>query len=139
MKKSKKKLVINISSHAHNIKNYNNINLNEMNNWEVYKFSKVCLILLSKKLAQKGIKSISINPGRMRTNFGNQFFGSFFIKIYLYVMGKNPINIAEKINTIIKSGNFKNGHYYSNFKKTNPSISAINTQKIMKFLNSFKS
>ncbi len=115
IKKSKKKLVINISSHAHK-----NISVEkkiyELSNWDIYKLSKLSLILFSKKLSNLGLNSISINPGRMKTNFGSSHYLSFFIWLYLFLIGKNPEKIAEKIYKIIKNNNFKNGCYYSNFK-----------------------
>lgn len=115
IKKSRRKLVINISSHAHK-----NITKERkfygLTNWDIYKLSKLSLILFSKELANLGLNSISINPGRMKTNFGSSHYLNFFIRFYLFLFGKNPTKIAEKIYKIIKKNNFKNGCYYSNFK-----------------------
>ena len=115
IQKSKKKLVINISSHAHK-----NIPIDrkiyELSDWNIYKLSKLSLILFSKELTNLGLNSISINPGRMRTNFGSSHYLNFFIKFYLFLFGKNPKKIAKKIYKLIKNNNFKNGCYYSNFK-----------------------
>jgi short-subunit dehydrogenase len=138
IKKSKKKLVINISSHAHKniaIKK----NFYELSNWDVYKLSKLSLILLSKKLTRLGLNSISINPGRMKTNFGTSHYLGFFIWLYLFLFGKNPMNIAKKIYKIFKNENFTNGSYYSNFKiKKYPIINNKLRNYIKDSINIFK-
>ena len=132
--KSKKKLVVNISSHAHNI-DLSKKKLTEMSNWQTYKLSKLCLIILSKKLATIGLNSISINPGRMRTNFGKDNFFKIIIKLYLFIFGKNPNSIAKKIYKIINSKKYRNGCYYSNFKIKKMHYVLNNYKQILKFLN----
>lgn len=116
IKRSKKKLVINISSHAH--KNITIKKKNNLSNWDVYKLSKLCLIFFSKKLASLGLNSVSINPGRMRTNFGDSYYLKHLIWFYLFLFGKDPNKIAKKIYDIAKNNNFKNGCYYSNFRSS---------------------
>ena len=132
--KSKKKLVVNISSHAHNI-DLSKKKLTEMSNWQTYKLSKLCLIVLSKKLTTIGLNSISINPGRMRTNFGKDNFFKIIIKLYLFIIGKDPKSIAKKIYKIINSKKYKNGCYYSNFKIKKMHYGLDNYKQILKFLN----
>ena len=108
-KKLKKKLVINISSHTiikSRIPLSKIKNLTDYNGWEIYKFSKLLIFLIINILSKKykNINFISFDPGRMRTNFGsgNNIFVRYLTKLYLKILGKNPIKLANKIIKIIK-------------------------------------
>ena len=108
-KKKNKKLVINISSKAlirSNINISEIKNLDKYNGWEIYKFSKLLLILITNYLSQihREIKFVSVDPGRMVTNFGsnNFFLIRVLIKLYLKILGKSPNLVANEIITLIK-------------------------------------
>jgi len=108
-KKLEKKLVINISSHTiikSRIPLSKIKNLTDYNGWEIYKFSKLLIFLIINILSKKykNINFISFDPGRMRTNFGsgNNIFVRYLTKLYLKILGKNPIISANKIIKIIK-------------------------------------
>lgn len=108
-KKKTKKLVINISSKAlirSNINISEIKNLDKYNGWEIYKFSKLLLILITNYLSQihREIKFVSVDPGRMVTNFGsnNFFLIRILIKLYLKILGKSPNLVANEIIILIK-------------------------------------
>lgn len=130
---SKKKLVINIVSHANdvNIDNEQIYNFSDcsLNPWLDYKKSKFYLIVytfLLKQFSQK-LNCICINPGRISTSFGkdNLFIGKI-IYLYNFFFGINPKKISKKIVNIILNKkkykktyyNFYNNKQFSyNFKK----------------------
>jgi short-subunit dehydrogenase len=107
--KNKKKFIINISSHSitrSNIPISKIQDLKNYNGWEIYKFSKLLLYIVTNFISKKNknINLISFDPGRMQTNFGseNNIFIKYATKIYLKILGKNPDLIAKKIVRIIK-------------------------------------
>lgn len=107
--KNKKKLIINISSHSiarSNIPISKIEDLKNYNGWEIYKFSKLLLHIITNFISKKNknINLISFDPGRMQTNFGseNNIFIQYATKIYLKILGKNPDLIAKKIVRIIE-------------------------------------
>ena len=112
-KKIKKKIVINISSRAllRSKISFSEINnLSKHNGWEIYKFSKLLMFIMSNYFSKfyNKVKFISFDPGRMRTNFGstNFFLISKLTKYYLFLFGKNPSTIADDILNCIKKNHF---------------------------------
>ena len=142
-KKLKKKLVINISSHTiskSRIPLSKIKNLTDYNGWEVYKFSKLLIFLIMNILSKKykNMNFISFDPGRMRTNFGseNNILMRYLIKLYLKILGKNPIVSANKIIKIIKtSSNNKNLMKTIDFKNNSLNLNFFNLKKQNELLN----
>ena len=121
--KSKKKLIINIVSHANNV-NLQNLKKKDLynndNSWEQYKRSKFFLILFTYFFNSfNKIQCICINPGRIRTCFGKDSF--FLIRkiyyLYNYIFGKNPSKISIKITRIIFKKDHKTIYYNFHDKK----------------------
>ena len=84
--KSKKKLIINIVSHANNV-NLQNLKKKDLynndNSWEQYKRSKFFLILFTYFFNSfNKIQCICINPGRIRTYFGKDSFFLITLSIF---------------------------------------------------------
>ena len=142
-KKLKKKLVINISSHTiskSRIPLSKIKNLTDYNGWEVYKFSKLLIFLIMNILSKKykNMNFISFDPGRMRTNFGseNNILMRYLIKLYLKILGKNPIVSANKIIKIIKTySNNKNLMKKIDFKNNYLNLNFFNLKKQNELLN----
>ena len=142
-KKLKKKLVINISSHTiskSRIPLSKIKNLTDYNGWEVYKFSKLLIFLIMNILSKKykNMNFISFDPGRMRTNFGseNNILMRYLIKLYLKILGKNPIVSANKIIKIIKNYiNNKNLMKTIDFKNNSLNLNFFNLKKQNELLN----
>ena len=142
-KKLKKKLVINISSHTiskSRIPLSKIKNLTDYNGWEVYKFSKLLIFLIMNILSKKykNMNFISFDPGRMRTNFGseNNILMRYLIKLYLKILGKNPIVSANKIIKIIKTySNNKNLMKTIDFKNNSLNLNFFNLKKQNELLN----
>ena len=112
--KYKKKKVINIITHAlpkNKICISNLSDLKKLNGWKLYKISKLFMIAMTHFLNKhySNHKFINVDPGRMKTNFGSNdvIFIRFLIKIYLYIFGKDPNNVAHNIIKKIKQ-NHKN-------------------------------
>ena len=108
-KKIKKKLVINISSRALlrskiSISKINN--LAKYNGWEIYKFSKLLMFIMSNYFSKfsHNVQFVSLDPGRMRTNFGssNFFLIRNLVKLYLFLFGQNPNKVVSKLLNYIK-------------------------------------
>ena len=92
--------------------------------------------ILSKKY--KNMNFISFDPGRMRTNFGseNNILMRYLIKLYLKILGKNPIVSANKIIKIIKtSSNNKNLMKTIDFKNNSLNLNFFNLKKQNELLN----
>lgn len=133
-KKNKKRgLIINICSHSIKRSSIPISKIDELekyNGWQIYKFSKLLLMLLTNFLSKKNknIDFYSFFPGRMKTNFGsgNNFLVKNITKIYLKIFGTNPYLIANKIIKIMenkkkkKKSNFENkilNNYSTNIQK----------------------
>ena len=116
--KSNNKLVVNIVSHAHNVKKIKSDNFiyKNMNNWEIYKRSKFYLILFTFLLqlsTKKKINCICINPGRIKTSFGKDVkIINKIIYIYHFLFGKKTSVIASEINKILFSFSNSRKIYY---------------------------
>ena len=109
-KNKKRKLVINICSHSIERASIPISKINELENyngWQIYKFSKLLLLLLTNFLSKKNtnIDFYSFFPGRMKTNFGseNNILIKNITKIYLKILGTSPDLIANKIIKIIEN------------------------------------
>ena len=109
-KNKKRKLVINICSHSikrSSIPISKIDKLENYNGWQIYKFSKLLLFLLTNFLSKKNINIdfYSFFPGRMKTGFGseNNILIKNITKVYLKILGTNPDLIANKIIKIIEN------------------------------------
>jgi short-subunit dehydrogenase len=109
-KNKKRRLVINVSSHSikrSTIPISKIEKLEKYNGWQIYKFSKLLLCLLTNFLSKKNsnIDFYSFFPGRMRTSFGseNNILIKNITKVYLKILGNNPDLIADKIIKIIEN------------------------------------
>jgi short-subunit dehydrogenase len=107
--KFKQKKVLNIITHAlpkNKICISNLSDLKKLNGWKLYKISKLLMITMTHYLNKHypNHKFINVDPGRMKTNFGSNdvIFIRFLIKIYLYIFGKDPNNVANNIVKKIK-------------------------------------
>ena len=95
IKKSKLKTVVNISSHAHKIKEkYINLKFQNEDSWATYKKTKLFLMLYTNYLSKKGINSFAFNPGRLRSNLGFHGIFGILIKIYLFIFGNKTSEVA---------------------------------------------
>jgi hypothetical protein len=109
-KNKKRRLVINVSSHSIKRSTIPISKIEELekyNGWQIYKFSKLLLCLLTNFLSKKNsnIDFYSFFPGRMRTSFGseNNILIKNITKVYLKILGNNPDLIADKIIKIIEN------------------------------------
>ena len=109
-KNKKRKLVINICSHSIKRASIPISKINELENyngWQIYKFSKLLLLLLTNFLSKKNtnIDFYSFFPGRMKTGFGseNNILIKNITKVYLKILGTSPDLIANKIIKIIEN------------------------------------
>ena len=109
-KNKKRKLVINVCSHSIKRVSIPISKINELENyngWQIYKFSKLLLLLLTNFLSKKNtnIDFYSFFPGRMKTGFGseNNILIKNITKVYLKILGTSPDLIANKIIKIIEN------------------------------------
>ena len=118
IKKSKLKTVVNISSHAHKIKEkYINLKFQNEDSWATYKKTKLFLMLYTIYLSKKGINSFAFNPGRLRSNLGFHGIFGILIKIYLFIFGNKTSEVALLLFKHLKKPNNFNGCYIEKNKK----------------------
>jgi NAD(P)-dependent dehydrogenase (short-subunit alcohol dehydrogenase family) len=130
-KKNKKKtIIINISSYLHKFANLkkNKINfIKAENSWVAYSNSKIMNLLLFNRLNtfyKKKIITINIDPGWLKTNFGNKQKNLCrkILNFLRYYFANSPTPIANFIFDICESYKKKyNGSYISNKIITNSS------------------
>ena len=127
--------VINLSSEAHHIATVNPYDLGQnksSSNFASYATSKLYNILFTKYLCYKydtkGLKSFSVHPGAVKTQFGRDS-GSFSKKIIQFSMlfFISPKKGAQTTLFLVQqdSSKLKNGGYYKNKKLSKSSKKSI--------------
>lgn len=144
IKSSRDRKIVFISSHVHkNIILDNNIfkEKKKYRSWELYKLSKLFLTTYANYLNNKNVKLniYTINPGRLSSEFKleNYQFFSYFIKLYLYVVGNNIRKISTKILKLILSDRNNKRKIYFNIDKESHSHHSCNNKNFQKKLWNF--
>lgn len=134
LENSDRSRIINVSSEAHRAANPKLSEINDIASYRsfpAYANAKLFNILFSKSLAEKysskGIKSFSLHPGVVKTNFGGDFSGAF--KWVIKLAQPFMINAAQGAKTSVflattSPGSLKNGAYFKKSEQANTSKTA---------------
>jgi len=145
LEKSKGARIINVSSEAHRITNFNLNNLQGEESYsslKAYALSKMCNILFTTEAAKrwqdKNIKVNCMHPGGVNTNFGE---GKGFLRNLAFILAKPFFISAEKgAETVVylaqnDIGLKINGKYLKKKKIIEPNKSAQNAENALKLWN----
>lgn len=126
--------IINVSSEAHRAANPKLAEINDISNYKsfpAYANAKLFNILFSKSLSEKygveGIRSFSLHPGVVKTNFGGEFSGVFKFLIKLAQPFMIDASQGAKTSVFLATtsvDSLKNGAYFKKSKQANPSKTA---------------
>lgn len=126
--------IINVSSEAHRAANPKLTEINDITNYKsfpAYANAKLFNILFSKSLSEKysgeGIRSFSLHPGVVKTNFGGDFSGIFKFLIKLAQPFMIDASQGAKTSVFLATTSvdlLKNGAYFKKSKQANPSKTA---------------